>query len=50
MTDDTQTVIFKRLVTSVEEMQQDWQELKLRVERLEDHSEVPTNTFLFRRS
>src|SRR5439155_24903080 len=35
MTDDTQTVIFKRPVTSVEEMQQDWQELKLRMDRLE---------------
>ena len=35
MTDDTQTVIFKRPVTSVEEMQQGWQELKLRVEQLD---------------
>lgn len=35
MTDDTQTVIFKRPVTSVEEMQQGWQDLKLRVEQLE---------------
>jgi hypothetical protein len=39
MTDDTQTVIFKRPVSSVEEMQQDWQELKLRLEQLEaEHS------------
>ncbi len=35
MTDDSQTVIFKRPVTSVEEMQQEWQELKQRVEQLE---------------
>src|SRR5439155_3670337 len=35
MTDDSQTVIFKRPVTSVEEMQEGWPELKLRVERLE---------------
>src|SRR6266576_3892328 len=35
MTDDSQTVIFKRPVTSVEEMQQGWQELKPRVEQLE---------------
>ncbi len=35
MTDDSQTVIFKRPVTSVEEMQEGWPELKLRVEQLE---------------
>jgi len=35
MTDDSQTVIFKRPITSVEDMQQGWPELKLRVEQLD---------------
>jgi hypothetical protein len=39
MTDDTQTVIFKRAVTSVDEVQQGWLELKQRLERVEaEHS------------
>jgi hypothetical protein len=39
MTDDTQTVIFKRPVTSVDEVQQGWIELKQRLERVEaEHS------------